>query len=147
MISKIINIASHIISKIRFYSIFKVKFTVKVTSTTSMVIMFRPGMAGLLALSWPNFSFKYVIFEQNDPTFPNLLWEIDVCLQLPTLRYVRKNKKSRYSTFGASQRNQIFGLFLNNRIFNYTPVDASKVEYLDFLFFLTLFPTYLSVGS
>ena len=70
-----LNIAFHVRSKIMFCTIFKVK--VEVTSTTSIVIMFRPGMAGLPATRRPKFHFKNVIF---DPTFPNLLREIDVRL-------------------------------------------------------------------
>ena len=60
----VINIACHVRSKIMFCAIFKVKVKVEVTSTTSIVIMFRPGMAGLLALSRPKFHFKNVIFDQ-----------------------------------------------------------------------------------
>ena len=59
-----LNIACHVRSKIMFCAIFKVKVKVEVTSTTSKVIMFRPGMAGLLALSRLKFHFKNVIFDQ-----------------------------------------------------------------------------------
>ena len=52
-------------STIMYYGFLKVKFKVKVTSTTSLAIMFRSGMAGLPALSRPKFGSKNVIFEQN----------------------------------------------------------------------------------
>ena len=82
-----LNIAFHYCSTITFYWFFKVKFKVKVTSSTSIVIMFRPGMAGLPALSRPNFRFEKFFFGPFGPkytfpypTFLNLLREIDVCL-------------------------------------------------------------------
>ena len=64
-------------SKITYYGFLKVK--VKVTSTTSIAIMFRPGMAGLQALSRPKFGSKNVIFGPNGH-FVKLPREIDVCL-------------------------------------------------------------------
>ena len=58
-----INMMSQKGFKITYYGFLKVK--VKVTSTTSIAIMFRPGMAGLPALSRPKFGSKNVIFGPN----------------------------------------------------------------------------------
>ena len=66
-----INIACHVLSKIMFCTIFKVKDKVEVTSTTSIVIMFRPDMAGLKALRRPKFHFKNVIFDQIHNFWPH----------------------------------------------------------------------------
>ena len=62
---KAINMMSQKGSKITYYGFLKVKVEVKVTSTTSIAIMFRPGMAGLPALSRPKFGSKNVIFGPN----------------------------------------------------------------------------------
>ena len=61
----IFNMMSQKGSTIMYYGFLKVKFKVKVTSTTSIAIMFRPGMAGLPALSRPKFGSKNVIFGPN----------------------------------------------------------------------------------
>ena len=59
------NMMSQKGSKITYYGFLKVKVKVEVTSTTSIAIMFRPGMAGLPALSRPKFGSKNVIFGPN----------------------------------------------------------------------------------
>ena len=53
------------------------------------------------------------------------------------------HSEPKKSDFRAIFEDSIFSKFARK----YIAEDASKVECLDFLFFLTLFPIYLSVGS
>ena len=68
-----LNMMSQKGSTIRYYGFLKVKIKVKVTSTTSIAIMFRPGMAGLPALSRPKFGSKNVILGQNGPNLTPII--------------------------------------------------------------------------
>ena len=60
-----------------------------------------------------------------------------------SLMHLEAIQSQKKSDFRAIFEDSIFSKFAQK----YIAEDASKVECLDFLFFLTLFPIYLSVGS